>query len=217
MTGTENRLSRNRSVRPAPEIGGNGHQGEAEMNWSYSPEGPENTGKRSGILSRLRRDSSGTTAIEFAIVAAPFFALMVAIIEVALVYFAGITMENAVDQAGRMIRTGQVQQQGFSETQFKQTICDKVGGLSDCMGGLKIDVKRFDNFSGVNLDDPTDSNGELRDDFSFDPGVGGDVVVVRAFYEWDLIAQIPGGLGNMPSGGRLIAATAAFRNEPFDE
>lgn len=187
------------------------------MSRSNAPVKPGNTRKHAGILTRLHRDRSGATAIEFAIVAAPFFALMVAIIEVALVYFAGITMENAVDQAGRMIRTGQVQQQGFSETQFKQTICDKVSGLSDCMGGLKIDVKRFDNFSGVNLDDPTDSNGELRDDFSFEPGVGGDVVVVRAFYEWDLIAQVPGGLGNMPSGGRLIAATAAFRNEPFDQ
>ena len=37
------------------------------------------------------------------------------------------------------------------------------------------------------------------------------------FYEWDLIANFPGGLGNMPNGSRLLVATAAFRNEPFEE
>lgn len=183
----------------------------------HAPAKAARAGGHAGLLNRFRGDGSGATAIEFAIVAAPFFALMVAIIEVALVYFASFTMENAVDRAGRLIRTGQAQQQGMGETQFKQNICDKVSGLPNCMAGLKIDVQKFDSFSGVSLDDPLDSGGELRDDFGFDPGVGGDVVVVRAFYEWNLIAQIPGMLGNMPSGGRLIAATTAFRNEPFDQ
>jgi hypothetical protein len=86
----------------------------------------------------------------------------------------------------------------------------------DCAAGLKLDVQRFDDFTGINLSDPLTPQGELRDDFGFDPGNGGDVVVVRAFYEWNLIAKFPGGLGNMPSGGRLLVATAAFRNEPFD-
>lgn len=173
-------------------------------------------GKSAGLLRRLRKDESGTTAIEFGLVALPFFALMVAIIEVALVYFANFSLENGVDQAARLIRTGQVQQQGLNVAQFKQSVCDKVAGLSDCVGGLKLDVQRFDNFTGVNLSDPLTGDGELRDDFGFDPGAGGDVVVVRAFYEWDLIASLPGGLGNMPSGGRLLSAVATFRNEPFD-
>ncbi len=174
-------------------------------------------GAKRGILHRFRADPSGVTAIEFGIVAAPFFALMVALIEVSLVFFANFTLENAVDKASRMIRTGQAQTQGFSEAQFKQSICDGVTGVYDCMAGLKLDVMRFDNFTGVNLPDPLDGNGELRTDFGFDPGASGDVVVVRAFYEWELIANFPGGLGNMPGGGRLLVATAAFRNEPFGD
>lgn len=172
--------------------------------------------EKGGILRRLRKDESGATAIEFGIIAIPFFALMVAIIEVSLVYFGNFSLENGVDQAARLIRTGQAQQQGFNETQFKESVCANVAGLSNCVSGLKVDVQRFDDFTGVNLDDPLTSDGELRDDFGFNPGVGGDVVVVRAFYEWDLIADLPGGLSNMPSGGRLLAAVAAFRNEPFD-
>ncbi len=41
------------------------------------------------LLGRYRRDSKGATAIEFAFVALPFFALLFAIIETALVFFAG--------------------------------------------------------------------------------------------------------------------------------
>lgn len=172
--------------------------------------------RKRGFLRRLRTDDSGATAIEFGIIALPFFTLLVALIEVSLVFFANFTLDNAVDKASRLIRTGQAQTQGFSETQFKQAICDNVTGLQNCMAGLKLDVQRFDNFTGVTMPDPLDADGELRNDFSFDPGTGGDVVIVRAFFEWNLIASFPGGLGNMPDGGRLLVATAAFRNEPFN-
>ncbi|MGI9382041.1 MAG: TadE/TadG family type IV pilus assembly protein, partial [Methyloligellaceae bacterium] len=59
-------------------------------------------------------------------VAAPFFALLFALIEIGLVFFGSFTLENAVEQASRMIRTGQAQQQGFSEDRFKQEVCDNV-------------------------------------------------------------------------------------------
>jgi hypothetical protein len=57
----------------------------------------------------------------------------------------------------------------------------------------------------------------MKANFTYDPGVGGDVVVVRTFYEWDIAAKLPKpiGLSNMANGARLLAATAAFRNEPF--
>jgi Flp pilus assembly pilin Flp len=193
-----------------------GFQDKTDMFKSRKQAPNNNPAKYRGLLGRLRNDRSGATALEFAIIATPFFALMMAIIEVSLVFFANFTLENAVDQAGRMIRTGQVQQQGFSEGQFKQAICINAPAIFDCMSGLNIDVMKFNDFSGVNIPDPLDGNGELRSDFGYDPGAAGDVVVVRAFYVWDLIAKLPGGMGNMPSGGRLLVATAAFRNEPFD-
>lgn len=171
--------------------------------------------RKRGLLYRLRADNSGATAIEFGIIALPFFALLVALIEVSLVFFANFSLDSAVDEASRLVRTGQAQTQGFSETQFKQAICNNAHGLQNCMSTLKLDVKRFNNFSGVTMPDPLDDNGELRNDFTFDLGAGGDVIIVRAFYVWDLIANFPGSLGNMPDGGRLLVATAAFRNEPF--
>lgn len=49
------------------------------------------------ILSHFTKDRSGASAIEFGIVAAPFFALIMALIEVSLVFFTNFTLENAVD------------------------------------------------------------------------------------------------------------------------
>jgi len=80
-------------------------------------------------------------------------------------------------------------------------------------------VQRYDNFTGVPAtpSDPLE-NGQLKQNYAFAPGNGGDVVIVRAFYIWDLTAKLPGiGLGNMTNGNRLIVATTAFRNEPFDK
>ena len=84
---------------------------------SPSPQLNEQSPVKKGILRRLRADNAGATAIEFGIVAAPFFALMLALIEVSLVFFGTFTLENAVDKTSRMIRTGQAQEQGFSEAQ----------------------------------------------------------------------------------------------------
>lgn len=168
------------------------------------------------LLNLFRKDRSGTSAIEFGIVAAPFFALLLAIIEVSLVFFGGFTLEKAVDQAGRMIRTGQAQEQGFNQDQFKTEVCNNVFALFDCAGNLKVEVLRFDDFNGISLSDPIDGSGNLRNDFGYDHGNAGDVVIVRVFYEWDLIAKFPGLLGNMENGNRLVVASTTFRNEPFN-
>ena len=65
---------------------------------------------------------------------------------------------------------------------------------------------------------PLNADGEIDDtNFTFDPGGGGDVVVVRVFYDWQLMAPgVVSGMTNMSGNKRLISATAVFRNEPFE-
>ena len=71
-------------------------------------------------MRRFARREDGAAAVEFAMVAAPFLALMFAIMETALVFFASQTMETAVADRARLIMTGQAQSQNFSAAQFKQ-------------------------------------------------------------------------------------------------
>jgi Flp pilus assembly protein TadG len=69
------------------------------------------------------RNTDGVAAIEFAMVSLPFFMMMFGLILVGLYFFTTFTLENAVEQAARLIRTGQVQQQGMSADDFKLEVC----------------------------------------------------------------------------------------------
>jgi Flp pilus assembly protein TadG len=161
-------------------------------------------------------DKSGASALEFALVATPFLLLIFAALEVGLVYFANFTLENAVSRGARLVRTGQAQTQQFSADKFKAEVCKSLGAPLSC-SELKLDVRKFTDFSSAELTNPLDGKGGMKSNFSYEPGLGGDIVVVRAFYEWTLAAKLPKevGLSNMANGNRLLVATVAFRNEPF--
>ena len=48
------------------------------------------------------------------------------------------------------------------------------------------------------------------------PGGPGAIVVVRLFYQWPMLVTALGyNFTNLTGNKRLLAATAAFRNEPF--
>jgi Flp pilus assembly protein TadG len=131
-------------------------------------------------------------------------------------FFAGQTMDTAVAQAARMIRTGQAQQQGFTIASFKAKICDQIAVMFNCTAGLKLDVKKYTNFAAINLSTPKDGNGNLNVTESYQPGNGGDIVVVRAYYEWPtFVNKLGNDLSTLPNGNHLLVSTVAFRNEPF--
>ncbi len=92
-----------------------------------------------------------------------------------------------LNKARGLIRTGEAQTQGFDAAKFKTEVCKYLTAPLSC-GGLKLDVRTFSSFGSSDLTNPLDSSGNLKSGFSYAPGVGGDVVVVRAFYEWDLLA-----------------------------
>jgi Flp pilus assembly pilin Flp len=169
-----------------------------------------------GRFRRFGRDENGAIAVEFAIVATPFIALMFAILETALVFFGGQLLESAISNSARLIRTGQAQQQGFTAEQFKDSVCSQVMSVFDCYGGLVLDVRKYATFDSVNLGMPLDEDGNLIVDEEYQPGKGGEIVVVRAFYKWTTFSRLLGlDLTNMSGGYRLLASTAAFKNEPF--
>ena len=173
--------------------------------------------RRIDTLQRFARGEEGAAAIEFGMVAAPFLALMFAIMETALVFFASQTLETAVADSARLIMTGQAQSQSFDAAAFKNSVCSKISGLFDCSGGLYVDVKTYSSFGGVDNSAPIDANGNLKtSSFGYTPGGPGDIVVVRLMYQWPTYASLLGfNLGNMAGNKRLLMATAAFRNEPY--
>jgi Flp pilus assembly protein TadG len=179
-----------------------------------------------GVMRRLLHRQDGAAAVEFALVAAPFLALMFAIMETALVFFASQSLETVATDSARLIMTGQAQTQGFDQEKFKQAVCAKVAGLFDCMNGLYVDVQTYQSFATLsdgatnNLQDIKalfDSDGKPSSDkFNYQTGGPGDIVVVRLIYLWPVYVPLLGlNLSDMAGGKRLMMSTVAFRNEPY--
>jgi Flp pilus assembly pilin Flp len=170
-------------------------------------------------LRRFQQDASGASALEFALVAGPLILLLLAVLQLALVFFSNLALESATNQGARLIRTGQAQTQNFDAAKFKSEVCKELSAPIRC-SGLKLDVRSYSSFDGAGSDltDPIGADGKLQTKFSYDPGKPGDVVVVRAFYPLDIGSVMPAevSLSNMGGNNRLLIATAAFRNEPYE-
>ena len=172
-------------------------------------------------VRRLVQRQDGAAMVEFGLVATPFLALLFAILETALIFFAGQALETAVADSSRLIMTGQAQAQSFDAVAFKNAVCARIFGLFDCQNGVYVDVRSMQSFGNYSsLPSPTDAQGNLSNgNMSYQPGGPNSIVVVRLFYQWPVYVSLLG-LDSTLSGGagtgkRLLAATAAFRNEPF--
>jgi Flp pilus assembly protein TadG len=141
--------------------------------------------------------------------------VLFAIIEGGIVFFTTATLDNAVNDVGRLIRTGQAQTANMTTTQLVQTICGEVVFVSNCTTNLKLDVRTYSSFSSVAFPTPVDSNGNLVTTLQFNMGSAGDIVLVRAFYVWNVLSPLPTGLANNTGSSRLIQSSVAFRNEPY--
>lgn len=176
---------------------------------------------RNSVTARLRRclrNEDGATAVEFAMIAAPFFFLLFAMLEVATVFFIGTVLENAVLETARQIRTGQAQSGGTTSETFMDEICDRIAVIGNC-DRLLLDVQVFEDFGDVDQPSPVQEDGSLDTaGFGWDPGDAGDIVLVRVFYRWSLMTPSFGiGMSNMENNQRLITSATVFRNEPFDD
>jgi len=64
-------------------------------------------GKRHrNLFGAFIKDRKGVTAVEFALIATPFLAIIAALIQTFLVFFAQSVLENAVRASARQILTG---------------------------------------------------------------------------------------------------------------
>jgi Flp pilus assembly protein TadG len=171
-------------------------------------------------IKRFGKARSGTAAVEFAIVAMPFFLLTVGLAEISMIGFAQTSLDLGVSEAARQIRTGQAQLGGLGQADIEDQICDEVNNfvVLECEGNLFLDVDRFDSFvDASNSENDPIEDGEFQDDgFGYQPGTASDIVVVRAYYRWQVLTPLFEPIFQNVSGGdRILVTTMMFRNEPF--
>jgi Flp pilus assembly protein TadG len=163
---------------------------------------------------RLARDRHGTALLEFALVAAPLMALLIAILETGLLFFAQEILQNATNQAARTIMTGQAQTQGLSSAQFLQNVCAYAAPLS--CANIYVNAQTFNSFSGVSRLNPLQNGNVNAAKLNYQVGGPGDIVLVQVFYQWPVqLGPLNFNLANMSGNNNLLVATEVFRNEPY--
>jgi Flp pilus assembly protein TadG len=176
------------------------------------------TRPRAGALALLRRDRRGVVAIEFGVIALPFFALLVAIFEIGLVYVAQNELETAVELSARQLLTGQGQQNNLTQAQFLSSVCSNLPAFFTC-SGVMADIQQSASFSSANTSAPSltyNAQGQVTNTWSFSAGTAGSIVVVRVFYQFPVIpGPLSLSLANLSNGTRLLLATSVFQVEPY--
>jgi len=181
------------------------------------------------FAKRFQKDENGATAVEFAFVALPFFALLFGIMELAIVFFVNSALVHSTAEAGRLIRVGNFQACGGAD-EFKALVCENMKGMANCWKNVRIDVVEGESFQTIALppippvqprDDSKSGNDSVPQTPNgvYSPSVGGDTMVIRSVLHYrlalpPLLTRLDNPAG---SGARTMVATTAFRNEPFPD
>ncbi|MBY4608478.1 pilus assembly protein [Rhizobium sp. 9T] len=186
----------------------------------------------------VARSRDGAAAIEFALLAIPYFVVIFAILETFIAFAAEELVSNAVDTMSRRMRTGQItynlgRTTDMTQTQFRQAFCGEIAILISCStteaatpSKLYLDVQTFAAFSAIPTTIPKLSTDRYSDintaAIKYSPGGAGTINMVRAYYRWEIITDLvrPYITTIRPSDGSmptqyLIIATAAFQNEQY--
>lgn len=187
-------------------------------------------------VKRIRKSESGSTALEFGVLAIPFFMIIVATVET-LVAFAGEQiLVNAVDKMSRQLRTGEItfnmgRTTDLTEAEFRELFCNEINIVLSCSNTISsdqklfIDLKNVVNYSDIDVGIPKVNSADYAEldtsGFEYSPGGSGSINVLRVYYKWDVTVDLirpyitnirPGAEG---SEYYLMVSTMAFRNEGY--
>ena len=169
-------------------------------------------------LGRWLRDVRGATAVEFSLVALPYFFILLSITEVCVANAVSSALDNATNQAARQIMTGQFTLTGTAATTaFKTKVCSQLNWLGDsCASNLSVSVQTFNAFSNAAKPNVT-VNGAFSDqNLAFSGSAAGSIVMVNTYLKWQLLTPyFLTGFNATTDGTTVFESTVAFRNEPY--
>jgi Flp pilus assembly protein TadG len=172
------------------------------------------------------RQTRGSAAVEFALIALPMAALTLACVETAVMMFTASIVQGGITAAARQIRTGAVQSQtigscptgGVAASLFSalaSVVTADAGGLP--LPNLTYDVRSYNNFAAAQPPALTyDSQGNPTNN-CFDSGAANAIVAVRVAYNYQFLTP---GLGTLLGVGNAnptvpFLYTVIIQNEPF--
>lgn len=160
----------------------------------------------------------GAAAVEFVLISGPFFAILIVIFQIGLVYIAENELETATEMAARQLLTGQVQSAGLTASQFVSSVCQHLTVPFQC-SGVMVDLEDVSSFSSANVSAPTltyNAQGQVTNNWQFQTGGAGSILVLRVMYQFPIyLGAMALNLANLPNGDHLMMTTSVFQVEPY--
>jgi Flp pilus assembly protein TadG len=170
------------------------------------------------LTGRFCRAEGGATAVEFAIIGPAFIATLIAALQVCIVLFAQLAIQNAAVEAGRYFMTGQAQSGNWSASTIVGMVCPTA--LFNCTN-MYIVVQDYSSFAAANTSPPAMYNGSTPNtqaNYSFNNtgAAPTDIVVVQLVYAWPVITGLFGfNISNLPNNQIQLTGVTAIRVEPY--
>lgn len=185
--------------------------------------------KAQTLVRDFRTCASGATAVEFGLIAIPFFTLIMGTISFSLFYFTQASLSSALQDASRSMRTGQFQTAtgAYSGANtlpariavLKAAMCREMAPGVDC-NAIVVLAQSNNNFGGITQ--PVCQTGgtlttQTAANVTFSAGAASSVVLLTACYSWKLGPKLPFlPHGNLNDGSFLVQASVVLRVEPYN-
>lgn len=179
-----------------------------------------------GALRGFLRNRSGAAAVEFAIVAPVFFALIFATFEIGWYYFVNSSVDAAATNAARYIRTGQAFKNGYTnqgtrDAFLQQEVCKYLRYMSQqqCAAKTTVEVKTYASYAALAADASalvcTDDQPSAQAAVPFNTGTDRSIIRVRICHIYKTLNPFIGfDIAQNENGERRIGTAFVFRVEP---
>jgi Flp pilus assembly protein TadG len=190
----------------------------------------------SPLIGRLIDDGAGAAAVEFALLAIPFFVLLFGILELGLVFLLSVNLANATSNEARLIRVGSLEAAGVGTTTssgnqldvsaFKTAVCNQIAVVpaATCVAQLQVDVRTLSSFGQAEPLSPIVGSTFDTTNLCFYSGAAGSIVEVRTYYLWSLmdpvllaplanIGRLTGPGGSSSGSWLLVSSTEVMKTE----
>jgi Flp pilus assembly protein TadG len=150
-------------------------------------------------LSDFSADQAGASAVEFALVAAPFLVILFGILELALIFIVNVSLSLATANFATQLRTGQLQAPGLSVTtsaspqidlaDAKILLCNQmpIVAQATCAQQMQIDVRPLTSFAQTSAAAPISGNTFNSANLCYYSGDAGNVVEIRTWFLYSII------------------------------
>ena len=174
----------------------------------------------------LRRDRSGSVAVEFGFVGLLIVLLVLETVQAGFYFYSSAALERASTRSARQILTGSIANQGMTADDFRtKVLCPLLASGMRCSSVVtniqtvseSLSPGGFYNYvnaSQTGLITPAMDNTKT----TFCPGQNGSYVYVQVYYAMPTFSPFWLALASTSWNGlnvHFIASTAAFKNEPF--